>query len=448
MHRLLLVAVLVALTVGFSVTLLPTDAATSVGHRTFQYGASCNSTPTGEKPESKLWWNDGFWWGSLCTPNNENHIYRFNLANHQWVDTGTPIDSRPSAKADVLWNGQKLYIASHVFSNNASSTTAQSQWARLYRYSYNASNKTYQLDSGFPVLINRGPAETQVIDRAPSGRLWIAYVQDRKVMVNYSVGNDATWGTPFALPVSGASDLSSDDIASLIVFDRTTTQAKIGVLWSNQQTQRMYFAVHLDEASPNEWSVASLPIATNSLAADDHINIKLQSDGKGIYAVTKTSNTQPNDPLILLLSCRNNCQFMGNWSITPVYRVADEHTRPIVLLDITNRKVNVFTSTPETGGSIHRAVYAMDTLSASSQAESKGVVMQNDLDVRLNNPTSTKQTVNHSTGMLVLASDQQTRYYVHSYISLGDSQAPSPTPVPDGVQMRRILLPMVRTPSR
>ncbi|HMQ32427.1 MAG TPA: hypothetical protein PKD53_16970, partial [Chloroflexaceae bacterium] len=41
----------------------------TAGYRTFSYGTPngrCNSTPTGEKPESKLWWNDGYWWGRLC----------------------------------------------------------------------------------------------------------------------------------------------------------------------------------------------------------------------------------------------------------------------------------------------------------------------------------------------------------------------------------------------
>jgi hypothetical protein len=45
----------------------PTIAAPAdTGYRDFQFGASCNSTPTGEKPESKLWWNDGFWWNDGC----------------------------------------------------------------------------------------------------------------------------------------------------------------------------------------------------------------------------------------------------------------------------------------------------------------------------------------------------------------------------------------------
>jgi hypothetical protein len=28
-------------------------------------GAGAGAAPSGSKPESKLWYNDGFWWGSL-----------------------------------------------------------------------------------------------------------------------------------------------------------------------------------------------------------------------------------------------------------------------------------------------------------------------------------------------------------------------------------------------
>src|SRR3982751_5828881 len=58
------------------------------GYRDFQFGSSCNSTPTGEKPESKLWWNDGSWWGSLCSSADSiYHIFRLDVATQIWVDT-------------------------------------------------------------------------------------------------------------------------------------------------------------------------------------------------------------------------------------------------------------------------------------------------------------------------------------------------------------------------
>ena len=156
------------------------------GYRDFQFGSSCNSTPTGEKPESKLWWNDGSWWGSLCATDNHYHIFRLNLANNSWVDTGTMLDDRPTTKADTLWDAakQKLYVASHVFTTSAASTTTQSNWGRLYRYSYSAGS--YSLDPGFPVTVSKGKSEAMVLAKAFNGTLWVTYVESNKVMVNHS----------------------------------------------------------------------------------------------------------------------------------------------------------------------------------------------------------------------------------------------------------------------
>jgi hypothetical protein len=69
LHRILPTVIgliaLVSLVLGVPrqpISVAPAD----IGYRDFQFGASCNSTPTGEKTESKLWWNDGFWWSSGC----------------------------------------------------------------------------------------------------------------------------------------------------------------------------------------------------------------------------------------------------------------------------------------------------------------------------------------------------------------------------------------------
>jgi hypothetical protein len=435
LHRILptVIGLIALVSLVLGVPRQPISAAPAdIGYRDFQFGASCNSTPTGEKPESKLWWNDGFWWGSLCTPSNIYHIHRFDVAAQRWIDTGTPLDDRPSSKADTLWDGQKLYVASHPFSNSGSPTSSPSQWGRLYRYSYDVATKTYRLDSSFPVPVTRGPSETLVLEKTPSGQLWVTYTQSRMVMVNHSVGSDGAWATPFVLPVAGSSNLTSDDIASIITFDRGTAQPKVGVLWSNENDKRMYFAAHVDGAATTAWASFSLlvPTSGNPAAADDHVNIKLQSDGSGVYAVTKTSNEGATEPLIVLLSCRSACSAPGNWQATPVYNANERHTRAILLLDTTHRKVNVFTTTPETGGSIHRAIYTMDTLSSTSVAESKTVFIQNAADTRLNNATSTKQTVNSTTGLLILAGDQESRFYLHNYDALAQLPPATPTLTP------------------
>jgi PKD repeat protein len=403
-------------------------AAADIGFRDFQFGSSCNSTPTGEKPESKLWWNDGIWWGSLCATDNHYHIFRLNLANQTWVDTGTMLDDRPTTKADTLWDdtNKKLYVASHVFTTSGAPTSTQSSWGRLYRYSYNAGN--YTLDPGFPVTVTTGKSETMVLARASNGTLWVTYVESKKVMINHSSGSDTNWVTPFALPVTGASNLSSDDISANIAFDTKTASPKIGVLWSNQNDKKMYFAVHVDSNSNDQtWTSFGIfvPSSQNPAAADDHINIKVQSDGVGVYAVTKTSNSTSSAPLIVLHSCTGNCASASSWQATTVYTRGDNHTRAILLIDTSHSMLNIFSTTPESGGNIYRKTTPINNIAFS--AGHGALFIQTAGDTQINNPTSTKQNVNSTTGLVVLASDQGSRRYVHNYDPLGSGPPPPPT---------------------
>src|SRR5437773_12080584 len=70
---------------------LPASASQAVtaGYRDFSYSSTGNVTPTGNKTESKLWWNDNAWWGSLWSPqSNSFHIFRLDGSSKDWVDTG------------------------------------------------------------------------------------------------------------------------------------------------------------------------------------------------------------------------------------------------------------------------------------------------------------------------------------------------------------------------
>ncbi len=399
------------------------------GYRDFQFGSSCNATPTGEKPESKLWWNDGNWWGSLCATDNHYHIFRLNLANNSWVDTGTMLDDRPNSKADTLWDAanQKLYVASHVFTTSAAPTSTQSNWGRLYRYSYSAG--IYSLDPGFPVTVSKGKSEAMVLAKASNGTLWVTYVESNKVMVNHSSSSDTSWGAPYVLPVTGASNLTSDDISTNIAFDTTTASPKIGVMWSNQNDKKVYFAVHAD-SDQNDQSWASFGVFTSSsqnpAAADDHINVKLQSDGKGVYAVVKTSNTNSAAPLILLLSCVANCAAAGGWQNSVIYTKGDNHTRAILLINTDRNELHVF-SANEGGGSVYRKVAPISSNISFVSGHGDVFIKKTASDAKINNPTSTKQNVNSTTGLVVLASDEVSRYYLHNYDSLGGSTSVGPT---------------------
>jgi hypothetical protein len=398
----------------------PAQAAGDIGYRDFSFSAADVTAPTGEKPQSKLWFNDGLWWGSLFNRTAEKyHIYRFDRAKQTWSDTGTVIDDRNSSKADVLWDGSRLYIASA-----SPTSTSSAASARLLRFSYNASTKRYTLDAGFPVVVNNGGVEAIVLAKDTKGKLWVTYTQNSKVYVNRSIGSDTTWGTPFVLPVKGTS-VSADDISAVIAF-----RGNIGVMWSNQIDSAVYFATHRDGDPDSSWQAARTALQ-GPKEADDHINLKaMQADASGqIFAIVKTArneeaNPNPNAPLIRLLVLRTD----NTWTNYVFGRVADDHTRPVVMIDRTNRQLYVFATAPETGGAIYYKKTSLDTISF---AAGRGTpFIQRSTDTRINNATSTKQNLTSTSGLLVLASDTSSGYYVHNMIGLGTPPTPTRTPLP------------------
>src|SRR5919202_4994428 len=163
------IALVVALLAMCGALLAPavaTAAPGDIGTEDFNY-APIGGSPPGSKPESKLWFNDGIWWASMFDPvSADHHIFRLDRTTETWTDTGTAIDTRDSTRADTLWDGTKLYVASHGFTTSASTSTTQN--GRLWRYSYNSTTKRYTLDTGFPAAglpINTARTETLVIDK-------------------------------------------------------------------------------------------------------------------------------------------------------------------------------------------------------------------------------------------------------------------------------------------
>jgi RTX calcium-binding nonapeptide repeat (4 copies) len=413
---LVLLVVLLTTLLGYAGATL---AASDVGSRDFSFSATSVVAPTGEKPQSKLWFNDGTWWASMFNRTVGSYrIYRYDRATHTWGDTGTLIDERNNSKADTLWDGSHLYVATAGVC-----TTCGPQSARLLRYSYDAQTKRYSLDPGFPVSgISNGGMEAIVLDKDTTGKLWVTYTQKRNVYVNRSLSTDQTWGTPFVLPVEGT-DVRSDDISAVVAFD-----SQIGVMWSNQNDSAMYFATHTDGDADDVWQSSRTAIQGPNFA-DDHISLRsLQVDDVSgrVFAAVKTSlndlpNPNPNAPLIFLLARDQN----GNWTNHVFGRVGDNHTRPIVMIDEEHRDLYMFASAPCCdGGAIYYKKTALSNISFPGGVGTPFI--QNATDTHINNATSTKQNVNSDTGMLVLASDDTSKFYVHNFIDLSNTSDTTP----------------------
>src|ERR1043165_8580046 len=93
-----------ALAMSATMLLVSVASAADVGFQDFSYTGT--TAPTGEKPQSKLWFNAGQWWGAMYnSATSRFEIYRLDWGTQQWSTTGVSIESRGNVRQDVLWDG-------------------------------------------------------------------------------------------------------------------------------------------------------------------------------------------------------------------------------------------------------------------------------------------------------------------------------------------------------
>jgi hypothetical protein len=361
--------------------------------------------PTASKPESKLWFNDRSWWGSLWSSSAQAfRIHRLNALDHTWVDTGVEIDLRPDSHADALMDGSKLYIASHEHSHGPGGEPGNPQL--LMRYSYAGGN--YTLDAGFPVMIGDSATECMVIEKDSTGKLWAVWKQNLRVYYACTLGSDTLWSVPAVLPTC-TTDFVSDDICSIVRFNN-----RVGVFWSNRNLNRFYFSQHFDGGPVGNWSGPEVAL----VGWDDHLDLASDSTGR-VFAVVKTSAEE----IKLLVRAA-----AGGWQEHLVSDRTNPLTRPIVVLNETEQIVRVFATS---GGNIQMKSSPMGNIAFDP---APGTVVIDDPALAVNNVTSTKQNMTPATGLVVLASNSSaTGTYWHHEINVPRSNGLTMASVLPGV---------------
>ncbi|MFN2488244.1 MAG: hypothetical protein ABR529_00570 [Actinomycetota bacterium] len=385
-------------------TAVAAAVAGQVGFRAHSYaGFNAGDEITGQKPESKLWFHDGSWWATLLSPAEGGAHTIHQLQGETWVNTGVVTDTRPTAREDVLSTGSTLYVVSRAQGGGQN---------MLRRFSY--SSGAYQLDAGFPVNVPGSGAETITIARDTTGTLWLTYEANTNIFVASSRGSDTSWGTPFVVPVAGATGVKGDDISTVIAFSDASGPAT-GVFWSNQNVQKDFFAVHRDGTSEQTWTVETALSGTNE--ADDHINLKTADDR--VFAAVKTSKTDSGSPLIRLLERSST----GTWSKHPVALVSEANTRPITMVEIneTSNQIYVFFSI---GGAVspNGIGYKVSSLSNIGFSGAATTFIQGANGEEINNATSMKDNASAASGIVVVASDPSNYWWNR----LGGTSTPPP----------------------
>jgi hypothetical protein len=420
-RRCLLLALALAVVIGGLVVNTSSTAAASgsgqVGYPDFSYLGSSSSTPsapTAKEVQSKLWFNDGIWWGVLYSTSVKGfQIYRLDSATQTWSSTGVTVDTRVTSRSDALWDGTHLYIATA-----GTSETTASHSAKIRRFSYSPSTKKYAVESGYPVTISTKGMQAVVIAKDSTGMVWATWTQQSMVWVTHTTTDDQTWDAPYVLPAGNSTGLLDQDESGVIAYN-----GKIGIMWSDQTTTTWgyYFAFHNDGDPDGAWQSMAAHQAPEE--SDNHLSMKaLDGDPAGqIFAAVKTSLNRPDDPIYYLLVLQTD----NTWRAYPVARVTDDWTRAAVVIDKENRRLYVFGASPCcNGGTIYYKVSSLDDISFPVGRGTP--LIQNSTHLNINNPTSTKQALSSATGFLAVAGDDKTHYYLHNSFGLGAGDTAPP----------------------
>ncbi|MFC1715060.1 hypothetical protein ACFL6S_15445 [Candidatus Poribacteria bacterium] len=372
----------------FVTVLLIFIVSASTVHAIHEFPVGRNATA--DKPQSKAWYHDGAWWCVLFDGKKGSYFYR--LVGDTW-EKGTFSDAlvypEVYTRADVLSKGDTLFVLEWEESS-----------PRFYKYDYSSEGKSYNLLPGFPVELDVPEGhETMVIAQDSNGKLWIPFERKKKVRVIYSISKDhRIWNTE---GVVIGDELDKDDIASVIAFDK-----QIGVFWSNQKKEALYFRIHRDGDPEDKWQKRE-KVIKGQLVADDHINLALSDDGR-VFAVTKTSADDAKEPITgptkaqFILNVRSR---KGKWEsydvaeVSPIFK-----SRPIVVLDEEKDDVYVFYLDD-------KAIVSKRSPMADIDFNGPPVRVLAKPGVSINNVTSTKQNISSKTGLLILATGDDSKVY-------------------------------------
>ena len=395
--------------------------------RSYKPDIRCPQGPTASKTQSKLWFNDGSWWGVLFDHDSEEyHIYRYDEAQDAWSDTGTLVDERNASRADVLWDDGRLYVVSA-----GTEADLDEHDARFLRYSYDPSTQRYTPDKGFPVKIADGGTEAISVARDTTGKLWATYTQTlgeetQRVYLTHTVGgDDSKWVKPFVPPLPGTT-VSADDVSGIVAFG-----SQVGLAWGNQYDESgksgYYFATHDDGEPADEWRPDN-PVMGAGMS-NDHLNLKADSEGR-VYMTLKTRR----DRIDRELGAPYNMLWVrdqgGKWTGHVFGTVGDSHTRALVLIDEEQRLLYMFASSPTCSGG--KVYYKRTSLDDISFEEGRGdLFMQSADGTAIGDATSTKQSIDGTTGGMVVASNKARDYY-YNLIDPRDQEKLSP----DGSRLR------------
>jgi hypothetical protein len=434
-------ALILALVVGGFVQ----AAAVTVGYRDFAYDGAAASRATSLPEQSKLWFNDGSWWGGLFrssgsgTAGSHFDIFKFDAATQAWTNTTRIVDSRDHTHADYLWDdvAKKLYVVSTKSACTSSPPPPSAPCndeVRVLRFTYTHAPALainyYTLDAAFPVKLAGGNypsadggGNAVTIAKDSKGELYVVWTRDdisspnKTVNVYWAHSNsdadvntttdESSWTLKAPVPLAVPEELNQDNTAAVVSFG-----TRVGIYWTHKVASGNsygYFAVHNDGDPDSSWSPETVTGGVN--AVENQANLKAHSDGS-VYLVIKTGTANQ-----VQLFKRDSG---GGWSAPhTVTTQANGNTRAQLLLDENQHLVYVLSSSGSvSNGTIYVKTAPFSTLTFPTGKGS--TFIKSATDIAIDDVSTTKDRVSQATGLLAEATDHITFKFFHTFMTLQD----------------------------
>ena len=385
----------------------------------FAYGEAGTPSPLGDAGQSRLWFQDGSWWGVfLAGATGDQRIFRLDAASNAWSDTGVIVDDRDFARMDVISDDGGVVIAS------AGPQPYDGHALRIIRFSYDPSARTYRGDANASVVITDQGVEAVTIARTDDGRLWVAYREGGRMAVDHSLDSDLAWRGPF-VPVVAEGEIERVAIAAL--GDR------VAVVWTTPHDDVVSMAWHDTGGPEDTWAASPGARLAGLRLGEDELSVATDrsAGSERLFVAVKTSaelapQRSQLDPQVVLVEFE-----IGQAPTSYLFgRVDDQHSGPIILIDRDARDLYVVAAAPKAGGALYYKRTSLDDIKFPTGPGTLFVPAAED-HPRLANPTSTKQAVATGDGIVVAATD--TRMGTYGFGSLGLSVQTAGTPAPSGL---------------
>jgi hypothetical protein len=415
---------LALLAVGTLALAQPTTASAETLPKTYAGAAFTTSyhlTPTRSESQHKIWFHDGSWWALMLEPKGLTERVFQLLPNHTWRPTPAVLTTDTGEVGDAVQDGESVHVV-HRTSNGA-----------LYYVRLTFDQAAGEYRAGAPRLVTtRKSVAPVVITKDATGALWVSYATAQSVVVTQSLDGGQTWGRMNLLATTGTGQ--TQEAVALVPYDD-----RIGILWSDQEKGSFDFASHRNGDDPTIWSREQATVPGKGLA-DNHISlVRLRVPGQSsdtLVAAVKTSlgdaGEAATSPRVRILVRAPG----GHWTTATAGTLADGLDDPVLQVDQATRTVRLFA---DRNGPIVTKVAPWSSLQFAPGA---GTVFMNTTTDTLADPIVTADPVDARSGLVVLATDTETKTYRHAEQSLGlpvpTSSDKTPPTAPASVDARAV----------